>query len=331
LSLTTNVSAASGYPDGQISTIAYTLPAEITNKLSQLPTCDPSLFLSASIVNLPTNCPDQAALVGTAAADGYAPAVASVSVINGSGSIVHTSGPYPLTLVLHFSAPKLQVNLAFGGTVSPAGVVTFDTTDAAGSPLGYGFPTLFSKYLAINGLVLAFPDTAGAFAATGCATGTWSFGESVTYAATAQPDRTYAPPGPPSDTAAASVACSSSTSAGGGNGSSTGSSSNGSGSAGPNSGSGGVGGATTTVPPSHVTRCVVPAVKAGATLSSVEALLRRAHCGVGRIVTKSSTNVIRHGKIVRRAVPKGRVIALSDRAGTKLRANTRVGITVSRG
>jgi beta-lactam-binding protein with PASTA domain len=30
-------------------------------------------------------------------------------------------------------------------------------------------------------------------------------------------------------------------------------------------------------------------------------------------------------------VPKGRVIGLADKAGTKLKANTRVGITVSRG
>ena len=363
LTLATEVSAANGYPDGQLASVAYTLPPEFSSQISQLPTCDPSSFLNGPVTatnltgvgNPSTACPNQAAIIGTAVANGFVPALPSVGTFIASGGlIVHTTGAYPLTLWLDYLTKTYgYVYLAFGGTVAQVGgqtVLTFDTTNTQQSPYEYGFPAVYSKYLAIGALAPTFTASGGAFSATGCASGSWSFGETVTYDGAYQPGGAYAPPAPPNDSASASVACATPNAGGGGGGtgagsgtsgggSSTGSGGAGSGGAGSGgAGSGGVAGSTTTTVPTSgqpskpaAAKCVVPSVKAGATLGSVETLLKRAHCATGKIVTRTSANVTRKGKIVSRGVPKGRVIGLADKAGTKLKANTRVGITVSRG
>lgn len=350
LSLTTDLSTATAaaYPAAQLSSVTYTLPAEFSSQLSQASTtCDPSSFMSLATsvsglstgVSAPSSC--ATAIIGTASASGFAPAAGSAEFSFNGGVILATSGTYPLTLWLSYQTKLLgAVDFAFGGTVTQAGgqtVLTFDTDNAQSSTYAYGFPPTYSKYLAINGLTLDFPDSGGAFTATGCATGAWSFGETVSYDAAYDASASdYDLPAPPNDSASASVSCSALTTGGGGG--DTGDTGVGSGTSGSSTGSSGVSGSTTTVPststPSKkpaVAECVVPSVKSGATLSSVETLLKRAHCAVGKIATKPSANVTRKGKIVSRGVPKGRVIGLADKAGTKLKANTRIGITVSRG
>ncbi len=359
LTLSTNLDTSTyrrpSIPTDQLLSVAYTLPAEFSSQLSQLSTtCDPSSFMSLAStvsglntgVNAPSSC--AAAVVGTASASGFAPLAGTSAWTPVGGFILNTSGStYPLTLWLSYKTPGLGLlpggspttSFAFGGTVGQVGgqtVLTFDTDNAQHSTYSYGFPHTYSQYLAINGIALDFPDSGGAFAATGCATGAWSFGQTVVYAGALQ-SGLYSAAAPPNDTASASVTCSAPTGGGGGTGGGAGTTGTGAGSTGSTStGGSGVAGSTTTVPatgkPSApAAKCVVPTVKPGATLSSVETLLKRAHCATGKIVTQTSANVTRKGKIVKRGVPKGRVIGLADKAGTKLKANTRVGITVSRG
>ncbi|WP_028062272.1 hypothetical protein [Solirubrobacter soli] len=65
-------------------------------------------------------------------------------------------------------------------------------------------------------------------------------------------------------------------------------------------------------------RCTVPAVKRGATLSSVKRKLRNANCDA-RVVKRRS------------GVKRGRVIGLATKAGTVRKPGTRIGVKVSRG
>ena len=67
--------------------------------------------------------------------------------------------------------------------------------------------------------------------------------------------------------------------------------------------------------------CTVPSIKRGATLKSVKAKLAKANCRPPRKLTKQRSSKVR----------KGRVIALTRKAGTNLKAGTRVGIKVSSG
>ncbi|MDA0172618.1 PASTA domain-containing protein [Solirubrobacter taibaiensis] len=74
--------------------------------------------------------------------------------------------------------------------------------------------------------------------------------------------------------------------------------------------------------PDHpgIYRCTVPKVKAGATVKAAQAAIKAGNCKVGTTRKTRSTKV-----------KKGRVVALSRKAGTKLPRGTKVGIKVSRG
>ncbi len=65
--------------------------------------------------------------------------------------------------------------------------------------------------------------------------------------------------------------------------------------------------------------CKVPRLR-GRTLAAAKVALRRAHCGVGKVVKRKSS-----------ALAKGHVIASHPRAGSRHRAGTRVKLTVSLG
>jgi len=67
--------------------------------------------------------------------------------------------------------------------------------------------------------------------------------------------------------------------------------------------------------------CTVPSINRGATLKSVKAKLAKANCRPPRKLTEQRSSKVR----------KGRVIALTRKPGTNLKAGTRVGITVSSG
>ena len=67
--------------------------------------------------------------------------------------------------------------------------------------------------------------------------------------------------------------------------------------------------------------CAVPSIKRGATLKSVKAKLAKANCRPPRKLTEQRSSKVR----------KGRVIALTRKPGTNLKAGARVGITVSSG
>ena len=62
-------------------------------------------------------------------------------------------------------------------------------------------------------------------------------------------------------------------------------------------------------------------IKRGATLKSVKAKLAKANCRPPRKLTKQRSSKVR----------KGRVIALTRKAGTNLKGGTRIGIKVSSG
>ena len=74
--------------------------------------------------------------------------------------------------------------------------------------------------------------------------------------------------------------------------------------------------------PDHpgVYRCVVPKVRTGATVRAARAAIKQGNCSVGK-TTKARSAKVR----------KGRVIALSRRAGTTLARGAKVGLKVSRG
>jgi hypothetical protein len=86
--------------------------------------------------------------------------------------------------------------------------------------------------------------------------------------------------------------------------------------------------AATTEPPAGTTptalvtakpvHCVVPKLR-GKTLPKAKRLLKRAHCGLGKVVRKASTKV-----------KPGRVVATRFRAGTRHRAGTRIRVTVAK-
>ena len=74
--------------------------------------------------------------------------------------------------------------------------------------------------------------------------------------------------------------------------------------------------------PDHpgVYRCVVPKVRTGATVRAARAAIKQGNCSVGK-TTKARSAKVR----------KGRVIALSRKAGTTLARGAKVGLKVSRG
>ena len=74
--------------------------------------------------------------------------------------------------------------------------------------------------------------------------------------------------------------------------------------------------------PDHpgVDRCVVPKVRAGATVRTARAAIKQGNCSVGKTTKARSAKV-----------KKGRVIALSRKAGTTRSRGAKVGIKVSRG
>jgi len=347
---TTLDSDPSGPPSDQLGSVSYALPGELSDQIAQLPACDPSTFVGpassvsvsltdiATGVKAPSSCP-AGSVLGSTNAQLFEALTPHAPLTAPSGEIVHTSGAYPLTLWLNYYSPGYMSNLyiALGGTVAEVGgqtVLTFDTDDAQGATssqgveLAYGIPSLAAPFVAINDLSVAFSSSGGAFAATGCSNGLWAFSEAITYTGyltTSGGYDTYATPAPPAAAAATTVPCTGSGAAGGG-------SSGSSGSGGSSGGSGGVSGSTTTTPGKGTTvACVVPRVSRGATLSSVETALKRAHCTVGHISRERSRNVVHKGKVVERAVRKGRVIAIGNRAGTKLKVNSRVSVTVSSG
>lgn len=94
----------------------------------------------------------------------------------------------------------------------------------------------------------------------------------------------------------------------------------GGGTGGGGSGGGGTGGGGGTAKP-DAKRCVVPKVKRGATLSSVRSALKKANCAAPKSPRKVRSSKVR----------KGRVVALTRKTGTKLKAGTAVGIQVSGG
>ena len=344
LTLATTVSAGAAAPDGQISSVAYTLPPELSATLSQYPACNPSTFLDPKSseqlldtgVHNPSTCPDAAAIIGSATADAYVPYLTSNVLAASGGEIVHTSGTYPLTVWLNFVSAKYgELNVAFGATLTQVGgqtVLTVDTDDAQGSALAYGYPTVIEPGVGVNNLNLTFSDTSAAapVTAAACADGSWPFSETVTYVNGFDTNtKLYDLPAPPTDSALASVTCTP-PSGGGSTGSNAGASTTTSTTTTrttSSAGTGGVKGSTTPVAP----LCVVPKVTRGAALASVKAKLIKAHCGVGRSIKERSTNVSRHGRIVTRGVPKGRVIELADKAGSRLKHNAHVNILVSSG
>lgn len=339
-----------GPPSDQLGSVAYTLPSEFSDQIAQLPTCDPSTFIGpmssvsvsltqiATGVTAPSNCPADSVL-GTANAELFEALLPHAPLTAPGGEIVHTSGAYPLTLWLNYNSPALgQIYIALGGTVVQSGgqtVLTFDTDDAKGATdsqdvaLAYGIPMEAAPFVALNDLTFTFSanPSAAAFAATGCSNGLWAFSAAITYTGlltTSGGYDTYVQPAPPAVTASATVPCTGSGAAAPGGSS---------GSSGSTGGSGGVSGSTTTTPgnPKAAAVCVVPRVQRGATLSLTENALKKAHCAVGHISKERSKTVVRKGKVIEHAVPKGRVISIADRSGTKLKVNSRVNVTVSSG